>query len=142
MVKFDMIDINEDGDRGVEDARGWLQAIVEMVGRYNEAIESGDDEKLDAAELDFAGTPFNVEVRSGWYSPGADEDKTPFEYRIILTTGERVLQVVGVLSEEGEPETAKIEYQGWSRPWIAFAGMTEEQRSALLAFAQRFSFVE
>jgi predicted DNA-binding transcriptional regulator AlpA len=134
--------IEQDVDQSVADARGWLQAIVDMVGRYNEAFESDNDKKLNAAELEISEAPLRFDVRSDWYSPEADADKTPFEYRIVLPVGARVVQLTGFLSEDGEPETANLEYQGWSEPWRILGRLTEEQSAALLCFAQRFDFGE
>jgi hypothetical protein len=48
--------------------------------------------------------------------------------------------MVGDLSEHGEAESAKLQYQDWWTPWTELRQTTEAERKAMLTFAQQFWF--
>ncbi len=128
-------------DHGLANGRGWLANIMEMVERYTEASDNGLQSLMEAAEEEIMQSPLSVEVRCGWKVPGGEQEP-PVEYRILLTTGGPALQLVGELSEYGEPETAKLQHQDWFKPWTDMHGLTQQEDAALLTFAQRFYFGE
>lgn len=113
-------------------------------------------EMLDRAKMDDGNVcydevlehPLSVEVRSGWYAPGqygTGHDRTA-EYRILLCTGGPAVQIVGELSEHGEPETAVMQVQDWFTPWTEFyPDMPDHRESAhdvMLEYARQFYFGE
>lgn len=129
------------------DGIGWSEeSLREDVARF---IRDGDlapaewqwdeDEARQAIQDD----ALSVEVRSGWYSPGADEDeRRPEEFAILLCTGGPAVRIVGRLDGHGEPERAWIEYQDWFTPWQELVDVTSEERDALLEYARQFYFGE
>ena len=137
-----------------------FDAIREMVEALQVAAKARDDAE-DSPEGDTDGQAYRaweyvertihedaltVEVRSGWYSPGArDADTKPAEYRILLSTGGPAVQIVGSLSEHGEPETAVMQVQDWFLPWTDYHPnnvLHSEYMEILLAYARCFYFGE
>ena len=136
---------------------------VELQGEYDDAVtaldafklDSGDElrELTEAATLDgdlqenaddvrerIQESPLSVQVRSGWYSPGEQEQPAD-EFEILLTTGGPALRIRGKLSEHGEPERAWLEYQDWGTGWTEYHGEGLEH-SSLMTFCQCFYFGE
>ena len=136
-------------DHGQANAKAWLESIKEMVEERNKAwgdnplLGPDDDEKAyEDAEQRITESVLTVEVRSGWYSPGArDADTKPEEYNILLTTGGPALRLIGNLSEHGEPETARLEHQDWGTPWTRYPTSGEDE-DVMLTFARCFYFGE
>lgn len=137
-------------DHGKNNARSWLDSIVEMIAA-RDALEAGDESAelngetfADADDLRqrIEQSPLSVEVRGGWHTPGDTENDGPEEYRILLTTGGPALQIRGDLGEYGEPSTARLEYQDWGTPWTEYHDGSEAEDSAVLAFARCFYFGE
>lgn len=142
-----------------------LASIREMVEALKAAEESDDDDAREEAESAIHEDALSVEVRSGWrpasefydalsiarsgYSDGqrptaADmEPFKPAEFRILLCTGGPAVQIVGELSEHGEPVAEKIQLQGqdWFQPWQN-AVISDEDRQVLARYAQCFYFGE
>lgn len=86
--------------------------------------------------------PLSVEVRSPWYTPGADEySRNPEDFRILLSTGGPALQIRGELSEHGEPTRAWLEYQDWGTPWTEYHG-DGCSHDDLLTYCKQFFFGE
>jgi hypothetical protein len=117
-----------------------IRYLVDRLRVAREQAEDGPDE-TDAAEATINEDALSVEVRSGWYTPGSEDAgaKKPAEYRILLCTGGPAVQMSDALTEDGEPETAKIEFQDWFTPWTEFAlpnGRDDED--ALLEYARCF----
>lgn len=116
-----------------------------------EGIEESDEAR-EERETRIQEDVLSVEVRSGWYVPGArDADTKPAEYRILLCTGGPAVQIVGDLSEHGEPETAVMQVQDWFLPWTDFYPATKidhdtdehaKAEEILLAYARCFYFGE
>lgn len=85
----------------------------------------------------------SMEVRSGWYTPGADKDDTaPEEFRILLTTGGPACRIMGELDGHGTPDRAWLEYQDWGTGWQELHGDDAPSQAELLSFAQCFYFGE
>lgn len=96
----------------------------------------GDDARARIQE-----DPLSVQVRSGWYSPGANGDDTkPEEFEILLCTGGPAVRVRGDLDEHGEPTRAYLQHQDWGTPWIDYweAGAGD----TLLEYSIHFYFGE
>jgi hypothetical protein len=139
-----------------------LASIREMVGALTKAIEDNDGDALEEAERAILEDALSVEVRTGWMSANeyfqavsatglsqerlSKADLEPFkpaEFRILLCTGGPAVQIIGELSEHGEPEASKIQLQGqdWFQPWQN-AVISDEDREALARYAQCFCFGE
>lgn len=111
---------------------GWRKgqdATEEQKGEYH------DEEK---AREQIEESPLSVEVRSDWHTPGGDS--TPGEYNILLCTGGPAVRIVGQLSEHGEPESARLEYQDWFTPWEEYRLDAEEE--TVVEYARCFYFGE
>ena len=106
--------------------------IAELVDR----LDTDDDEQREQVEQEIWESALEVSVRYDWHSPGGD-DSQPTEYKILLSWGGPATQIVGGLSQYGEPETAELQAQDWFRPWETYNGGDE---SILLAFASQFYF--
>jgi len=143
-------------------AQGQAQfdSIREMVEQLQEAQKGLDQDECDDnvvlfenAEQAIMEDALTVEVRSDWYAPGqygTGNDRTA-EYRILLCTGGPAVQIVGKLSEHGEPETAVMQVQDWFMPWtdfmpvydaMAHSGDGESSEEIMLAYARCFYFGE
>lgn len=165
-----------------QNAREQAQAQFESIREMVEALEAAEksDPGADAGEngeeareriLEDA---LSVEVRSDWYAPGAPRRRevlvhrggtsygmepvgvdacAPVEYRILLCTGGPAVQIVGKLSEHGEPETACLQIQDWFLPWTDYRPLAPKDANGevncvgdaeeiLLAYARQFYFGE
>ena len=80
--------------------------------------------------------PLSVQVRSGWYSPGAEAEK-PEEFEILLSTGGPALRIIGDLDEHGQPERPRLQYQDWGTPWTEYF---EADRDKLTTWCNVFYF--
>ena len=147
------------------DAKRQGQAQFDSIKEMVEALQATDrtdlegsaewDRKREAAQQAIEEDALSVQVRSGWYTPGAsEEDRAPAEYEILLCTGGPACRIIGELSEHGEPETARMEVQDWFQPWTQFRPKVTEGESItgpygsydsepiLLAYAGCFYFGE
>jgi hypothetical protein len=130
----------------LSNALAWFASIKEMV----ETVDQTEGELIRQSVL-------SVEVRSGWHTPEAINDRPPEEYRILLTTGGPGLQLTGSLDESGQPETAELQHQDWGTPWTRVAlqaladpaamaddivAACDKAQAYLLTFAQQFYFGE
>ncbi len=126
-------------------ARAQLNCIIEMLAAYDQAEQSGkakyegDFYDADGMRELIEQNALSVEVRSDWHIPGSKEEGST-EYRICLCTGGPAVQVVGELSEHGEPETARLQYQDWFTPWEDYRETTDEEDAALLRYVQFYYF--
>jgi len=135
---------------GEMQARGQYESIREMVAALNKAEEEcgAGTTGYEEAETAIQEVALSVEVRSGWYSLGQrDADTAPAEFRILLCTGGPATQIVGDISEHGEPEKATMQFQDWFTPWTEWLGQgTDDDRQQieenLLAYARCFYFGE
>lgn len=100
------------------------------------------DQDSDDARQRIEEDALSVEVRSDWYTPGNLAGMSPAEYRILLCTGGPAVQIVGQLSEHGEPETATLQHQDWFKPWTDWSGNSHETEQTLIAYARCFYFGE
>lgn len=147
-------------DRALEDkwqnAREQAQAQFESIREMVEALQQFDDcddveMSREAAEQRIHEDALSVEIRSEWHSPGTQPSDVPAEYRILLCTGGPAVQIVGKLSERGEPETACLQMQDWFLPWTdyqpswnsaAMYAAKQDAQDVLLAYARQFYFGE
>jgi hypothetical protein len=81
----------------------------------------------------------SLEVRDGeWHAPGEDQ-YSPTQFNILLTTGGPALRIMGELDFTQEPRRAWLEYQDWGTPWTEYHGDNASQE-ALLTYARCFYF--
>lgn len=128
-------------NHAIENGRGWLSNICEMVEAQRLAHESGEPEAIDAADSAINEAPLSVEVRSGWYTPG-DDAGAPEEYAITLSTGGPALRIWGTLDQYGQPDVAWLQWQDWGTPWtnMPYDPETDKLMRHVLTFAQQFLF--
>jgi hypothetical protein len=128
----ELVTESEDAEERAE-LRQELDALKKAAGECTSA-----DEARQRIEED----PLSVQVRSGWYNPGAsDEDRRPEEFEILLCTGGPACRIVGRLDANLEPESARIQHQDWGTPWTEFFP-EGDVRDALLTYARCFYFGE
>lgn len=113
---------------------------------YKEGMTASEEDRQnyhdeDDARENISDDPLSVEVRSGWHTPG-DEDDKPTEYLILLCTGGPAVRIIGDLDEHQQPDSAKIQYQDWFTPWETLLPLKEEEHDALLSYARQFYFGE
>lgn len=130
----------EKENHGEENAKGWLQSILEMVQRLETAEEQAVDgpDETDAARQWIEEAPLSVRVRAGWFTPGAPESMEIEDYKILLTTGGPALRIIGTLGPHNEPDDwPRLEYQDWGTPWTEYLP-ARKNREALQKFASVF----
>ena len=127
-------------DQGLGNARAWATEIRKMVADLHRAEEADDDRAMDSARERITESALSVEVRSGWYSPGCDDDrKKPEEGCILLSTGGPALRIRCNLDEYGYPSDAIMEHQDWGTPWIEYHPGSADAKD-ILYFASQFWF--
>jgi hypothetical protein len=132
---------DQEQNHAQEQAKAQFESIKEMVADLNKARADEDDDAFEEAEQTIHEDPLSVEVRTDWYTLDQDSDKKPAFYRILLCWGGPACQVVGDLSEHGEPETAKIEYQDWGTRWTEYR-LNREEEEIVLTYARCFYYGE
>lgn len=60
-------------ENAISNARAWCGSILDLHGRYLEAIRDSDDDSVEALEEEAREMPLCVEVRTNWYAPGSRE---------------------------------------------------------------------
>lgn len=126
-------------ENSAEQAKAQLESIREMVAELRKADEAADTDARETAEQAIHEDPLEVVVRSGWYSAGSELPTKPEEYRILLCTGGPACQIIGTLSEYGEPETARIEHQDWGTPWTDYP-ISADDEEIVLEYCRQFYF--
>lgn len=112
-----------------------IKEMVAALEKANDAAQfqpSGNfDEANEEARRAIEEDALSVQVRSGWYQPGAAiEDTTPSEYEILLCTGGPACRIIGELDEHGQPSTARMEVQDWFQPWTEIRPLVERKITA------------
>jgi hypothetical protein len=130
----------------------WFEelGVDEMPGTREEVnnllIEAIAEETLDVDGFEFdeesareeiQESPLSVQVRSGWYTPGAVG--TAEEFEILLSTGGPALRIRGELDAHMQPDRAWLEYQDWGTPWTQYFDVEQD---TLLAYCRAFYFGE
>lgn len=111
--------------------------IIEGVMDGTIEPEHGFEFDEEAARQTIQEDALSVEVRSGWYSDPSN--LKPDVYTILLCTGGPACRIIGDLSERGEPESARIEYQDWFTPWVDYP-LDREEEADVVKYAQQFWF--
>jgi len=113
--------------------------LAELVKALEVADAGTDEDARDEAQQAIHEDSLSVEVRSGWHTPGGDDDSDDGEYRILLCTGGPAVRIIGDLGPFAEPDSARIEYQDWFTPWIPLP-INGDDEDVLLAYARTFYF--
>lgn len=131
------VSIESYDDETVETLR---EAVVENIA--DETLEPDDFEfefDEDDARQTIQEDPLSVQVRSDWYTLGADDtEKAPAEFEILLCTGGPAVRIVGDL-DSGSPSHPRIQHQDWGTPWTEYFP-SSEQREALQVYCEQFYF--
>ncbi len=122
-------------DTAQDQARCQLESIVEMIA----AMNTGPYGERETARETILEDALSVEVRTAWHSP-TSERVAPSEYCILLSTGGPACRIVGDLTEHGDVDSARIEYQDWGTPWTQLFSLTDDEEEALLGYANQFCF--
>lgn len=113
--------------------------IRESLGIYETRPLTDDDMQAyhdqDAAMQDITDDPLSIQVRSDWTDPG--ETLEPAEYNILLCTGGPACRIVGDLDKDGEPTSARLQYQDWGTPWTELVAV---DHTTLLTYARQFFY--
>ncbi|MCP3966808.1 MAG: hypothetical protein GY718_10725 [Lentisphaerae bacterium] len=125
---------------GKDQAKAQFESVEEMVTELMAAGETEDYRRQEEAEETIRNDALSVEIRTGWYCVGS-EDNEPAEYAILLCTGGPAVRIRGELGHHGGPESARIEHQDWFTPWTEYA-LTEDQEGILLTYANQFYYGE
>lgn len=129
-------------EHAISNARGWLSTIVATMAALealNDGAEVADIEgetftDPDDVQQRIQEMPLSVQVRGGWYQPGADRsDVEAEEFEILLSTGGPALRLFGDI--DGEP---LLQWQDWGTPWTTYHDTTEADDEALRAFVGMF----
>ena len=120
-------------------AKEVLKEIRKQVKRLRWAREKGNDEEYDRVMEKILNSALEVSVRSTWWAPVGQELK-PNEYRILLMWGGPAVHITGELDDNGEPYSARLEYQDWYEPWQEYS-LDAEALDDLLEFAKCFYYV-
>jgi hypothetical protein len=124
-------------EHAMEQGKTQLESIIEMVNALENTGNDGD--KREEAEQAIHEDALDVEVRSGWHTPGSENK--PEEYMILLCTGGPACRIIGDLSEYGEPENARIEVQDWGTLWTNMQ-LSSDEEEKVLQYARCFYFGE
>jgi hypothetical protein len=125
-------------DETVETLREAVAANIADETCEPEGFEFNEGEARERIQED----ALSLEVRSDWYSPGADADddaRKPAEFCLLLTTGGPAVRIVGDLDEHGEPSRPRLQVQDWGKPWTEYL---DADSAVLLAYCQCFYFGE
>ena len=143
-------------ERAIDQARAQLSSITDMVERLEHARDCTEDDckrtcdyggnseeyhDEEKARQAIEEDALSVEVRASWHSPGDPEGQKPDEFMILLCTGGPAVRIIGGLSEHGEADSVRLEYQDWFTPWET-CPITSDQTEILLTFAGCFYFGE
>jgi hypothetical protein len=136
-----------DTQHAIANAQSWMETIAAGMAAYDalsndvdapaQSFDGETFEDADALRERMEQAPLAVSVRSDWSTPY--DTLTPSEYQVLLTTGGPALRIVGDLNEHGEAETARLQYQDWGTPWIAYT-LAQAEEARVLAFASLFYF--
>lgn len=153
-------DMTKDTSHAETNAIAWLKTIDNYFQIYqfcNDEIEgcemtigakitmrselgfSGDNksEVLESLQERVQEDPLSVQIRSGWYSPGATPE--PQEFEILLSTGGPALRIIGELGSYNIPQSCELQYQDWGTPWTEYYN---GDNASLEWFCQQFYYGE
>jgi len=127
-------------DHAEQNARAWLESIIEMVAPLvDEDDEDGDsdDEAKQKAREAITESVLSVGVRDTTFRTPGDTTVEPDEFEILLSTGGPALRIVGNLGRFNAPEAIELQKQDWFKPWTAMT-LSHEEREAVQLFVEQF----
>ena len=118
---------------------GTYQNIVEIMDAMVLAMARSATEPNATSDImdQIMEMPLSVSVRSGWQTPGVN-DQSPEEYELLLGTGGPAVRVYGRLDEHGRPRSAEMQGQDWFTPWERTT--VDQDEEVLLQFAEYFYY--
>ncbi len=128
-------EIEADEGETVEELRNRLFDGIEEESIEPDGFEFDEDAARQAIEED----ALSLEVRSGWYSPGSEDNK-PEEFCLLLGTGGPAVRIIGDL-DGGSPSNPKLQTQDWFTPWTDYH-TTSEEDDILQKYCEVFYFGE
>lgn len=128
---YDRLEELRDFDELDEDELEELEELKQIANGCESEDEARERIEQDALE---------VQVRTGWYSPGASNE-VPNQFYILLCTGGPAVRIMGTLNEFCEPCRAWLEYQDWGTPWTERVNESGDV-GTLLDYARCFYFGE
>jgi hypothetical protein len=133
--------MEDENNHAIENGKGWMAEIVELIDERNAADEAGDYQKSDEIRERIEEGPLSVQVRGDWHTPGDTDNSKPVEFEILLSTGGPALRIIGELDGYSQPETARLQWQDWFKPWTDCDTSNDEDEK-LLEYARCFYFGE
>lgn len=124
----------------MEDWQANADASEELSELADLEAQAGGCNSEDEARERILEDALSVEVRSGWMSPSAENDKLdPEEFRIVLCTGGPHVELVGEL-DRGTPSRIRVLYREWgdSGEYVP----DEKETEALETYCAQFYFGE
>ena len=113
---------------------GTYQNIVELMS----AMENAEAEELSDTIADqIMEMRLSVSVRSGWQTPGVN-DQSPEEYELLMGTGGPAVRIYGRRDQHGRPRSAELQGQDWFTPWERTT--VDQDEEVLLNFAGYFYY--
>lgn len=134
-------DMNTENSNSERQAACQLESIREMVKPLSLPRKDSDETAREEAIQTIRNDALTVEVRSGWHPPGDKTNSDGWQYNILLCTGGPAVRIIGDLSDQNEPETARLEHQDWGTPWTEYR-MDSEEKKDVLIYAAQFYFGE
>ena len=118
---------------------GTYQNIVEIMDAMVLAMARSATEPNATSDImdQIMEMPLSVSVRSGWQTPGVN-DQSPEEYELLLGTGGPAVRVYGRLDQHGRPRSAELQGQDWFTPWKRTT--VDQDEEVLLQFAGYFYY--
>lgn len=111
----------EERDHAKEQAEAQVRTIVDLVEALEEAKDLDDYRAIDEARERMYENLLSVEYRSSEWRLASDYyrqmegGEAPDEYRAVLCTGGPHVEIVGGLTEHGEPASFQVQYNDWFR---------------------------
>lgn len=133
--------LHEAERNGYTSAAASLSHIMDLHASY---LKYDEDEDLERIEREVEEMPLSIDVRSGWvYHADFRDSAMPEEFRILLSTGGPAVQIIGEISEQGDAECVKVQYQDWFLPWKSLPVFDDiNVEKALEWFCSRFYWGE
>lgn len=110
----------------MDHAKDQAQAQLDNIKKLVAALDTQDDEALEAAHTAIYEDPLGVLYRSCWYAPGQGPDE-PAEALILLCTGGPAVRIIAQLEDEMVADS-RLEYQDWFMPWVELPLTSEDKQ--------------
>lgn len=130
--------MTNDNSHAISNARNWLASIIADTEAFAAFEAAGDYDAAGEKRDEITQSALSVQVRTGWFTPGADVSAELAEFEILLSTGGPALRMIGGLDEHVQPQDVRLQWQDWGTPWTDYFDDNEAADEALEAFAGCF----